>query len=107
MSEWQQVLINLINNAVEALDSDNSNKKLMINAKDEGDIIKILIQDNGCGIPAGQELKIFDLMVSNKEAGSGIGLWLSKNIINRFGGDITAHNNIDGGACFVIQLPSA
>jgi signal transduction histidine kinase len=106
MSEWQQVLINLINNAVEALDSDNSNKKLMINAKDEGDIIKILIQDNGCGIPAGQELKIFDLMVSNKEAGSGIGLWLSKNIINRFGGDITAHNNIDGGACFVIQLPS-
>lgn len=107
MSEWQQVLINLINNAIEALDGASSNKKIMINAKDEGDIIKISIQDNGCGIPAGQELKIFDLMVSNKEAGSGIGLWLSKNIINRFGGDITAHNNIDGGACFVIQLPSA
>jgi signal transduction histidine kinase len=46
-------------------------------------------------------------MVSDKAAGSGIGLWLSKNIINRLGGEITAHNPIDGGACFVIELPNA
>jgi signal transduction histidine kinase len=46
-------------------------------------------------------------MVSDKPAGSGIGLWLSKNIIDRFGGKISAHNVIDGGACFVIELPSA
>jgi K+-sensing histidine kinase KdpD len=42
-----------------------------------------------------------------KVDGSGIGLWLSKNIINRFGGVITAYNVIDGGAWFVIELPSA
>jgi signal transduction histidine kinase len=107
MSEWQQVLINVINNAIEALDAVNfGNKIINIAAKEEGKVIKIHIQDNGCGIKAGQESKIFDLMVSGKDTGSGIGLWLSKNIINRFGGEITAHNAIGGGACFVIKLPS-
>ena len=108
MSEWQQVLINLINNAIDALDRiDSDSKKIEISVKQEGKAIKIFIQDNGPGIKAGQESKIFDLMVSDKPAGSGIGLWLSKNIINRFSGEITAHNTIDGGACFVIELPSA
>lgn len=108
MSEWQQVLINLINNAIDALDEANANhKKIEISAKHEGKVIKIHIQDNGSGIKAGQESKIFNLMVSDKPTGSGIGLWLSKNIINRFGGEITAHNTSIGGACFVIELPSA
>jgi signal transduction histidine kinase len=108
IGEWQQVLINIINNAIDALDGLNSdNKRISISAKKEGQHIQILIQDNGPGIKAGQESKIFDLLVSNKQTGSGIGLWLSKNIIDRFGGKITAHNPVDGGACFVIELPSA
>jgi signal transduction histidine kinase len=108
MSEWQQVLINLINNAIDALDGINADhKKIEVSAKQENKAIKIFIQDNGPGIKAGHESKIFDLLVSDKATGSGIGLWLSKNIINRFGGELTAHNVIDGGACFVIELPSA
>jgi signal transduction histidine kinase len=108
VSEWQQVLINLVNNAIDALDeTDIDTKKIEISAKQDDKTIKISIQDNGHGIAAGQESKIFDLMVSNKRSGSGIGLWLSKTIINRFGGEITAHNTIDGGACFVIKLSSA
>jgi signal transduction histidine kinase len=106
MSEWQQVLINLINNAIDALDGVNaSQKRIEIGVKQEGKIVKISIRDNGPGIKAGQESKIFDLMVSDKPAGSGIGLWLSTNIIDRFGGQITAYNPVDGGACFVIELP--
>jgi signal transduction histidine kinase len=108
MSEWQQVLINLINNAIDALDGiDASQKRIEMGVKQEGQIVKISIRDNGPGIKTGQDLKIFDLMVSDKPAGSGIGLWLSKNIINRFGGKISAHNVIDGGACFVIELAIA
>jgi len=76
MSEWQQVLINLINNAIDALDESNADhKKMEISAKLEGKVIKIFIQDNGPGIKAGQESKIFDLMVTDKADGSGIGLW--------------------------------
>ena len=108
LSEWQQVLINLINNAIDALDEVNADhKRIEVSAKQENKAIKIFIQDNGPGIKAGYESKIFDLMVSDKATGSGIGLWLSKNIINRFGGKISAHNVIDGGACFVIELPIA
>ncbi len=106
MSEWQQVLINIINNALDALDStDSKSKKIQITAISDQSSIKVFIQDNGHGIKTGEETKIFELMVSNKQTGSGIGLWLSKNIINRHGGDITAYNAKHGGACFVIELP--
>jgi signal transduction histidine kinase len=106
LSEWQQVLINLLNNAIEALDSpDLQVKKIVISAKTINNNLEISIQDSGLGIPAGQESKIFDLMVTNKESGTGIGLWLSKNIINRYGGDISARNIQAGGALFTITLP--
>lgn len=108
MSEWQQVLINILNNAIEALEESNpAQKKIMVTIFKEADVIKVSIQDNGHGIKAGQEAKIFDLLVSNKEAGSGIGLWLSRNIMNRFGGDITAANFSGSGACFTITMPIA
>jgi signal transduction histidine kinase len=108
LSEWQQVLINLLNNAIEALDGLNTGeKKIVISAQVISNNLQISIQDNGPGIPFGQESKIFDLMVTNKESGTGIGLWLSKNIINRYGGEITTHKSIHGGACFVIVLQSA
>ena len=108
MSEWQQVLINILNNAIDALDGVNSaNKIISISAKEESKFIKLFIEDTGPGIKAGQESKIFDLMTSDKAAGTGIGLWLSKNIIARYGGDITAHNINNGGACFVVELPMA
>lgn len=106
LSEWQQVLINLLNNAIEALDSpDLQVKKIVISAKTINNNLEISIQDTGLGISAGQESKIFDLMVTNKESGTGIGLWLSKNIINRYGGDISARNIQAGGALFTITLP--
>lgn len=107
LSEWQQVLINLFNNAIEAVDQfGGKERKINISAIEQGGEIEIAIQDGGPGIPAGQESTIFDLMVTNKESGSGIGLWLTKNIINRNGGDITASNKVGGGACFTIKLPN-
>jgi signal transduction histidine kinase len=105
LGEWQQVLINLINNAIEALDNKmSSDKKLMIFSKEFNDRIEIAIEDNGPGIPSGQESKIFDLMFTSKEAGTGIGLWLSRNIIGRFGGELSVENVPSGGARFTIKL---
>ena len=90
-----------------ALKGDNFDaNEFAISAIEQGGEIEIAIQDGGPGIPAGQESTIFDLMVTNKESGSGIGLWLTKNIINRNGGDITASNKVGGGACFTIKLPN-
>lgn len=107
LSEWQQTLINLINNAIEALSEiDGAQRKITISVEKKNDQAEIAVQDNGPGILNGQESKIFDLMVTNKEAGTGIGLWLSKNILNRNGGDIFARNLPNGGACFIITIPS-
>ncbi|SNX29203.1 Signal transduction histidine kinase [Polynucleobacter meluiroseus] len=108
LAEWQQVLINLFNNAIEAFDElEQDHKKIIFSSIATSDLITISIQDNGHGIKAGQEAKIFELMVTNKATGTGIGLWLSKNIINRHGGEISARNNQDSGACFMIELPRA
>lgn len=106
LAEWQQVLINLLNNAIEALDESSDHKKISISVTKLANLIQVFIQDNGHGIPDGQEAKIFELLVSNRATGTGIGLWLSKNIVNKYGGDITGQNNPDGGACFVIEIPS-
>lgn len=106
LAQWQQVLINLLNNAIEALDeTSRHDKKIIISISKVNDLIKVSIQDNGNGIAAGQESKIFELMVTSRAKGTGIGLWLSKNIMNQYSGDITARNNPDGGACFTIEIP--
>ena len=106
-TEWQQVLINLLNNAIDSLQvSSKTTKQIVITLRQEADFIEMAIQDNGVGIPVGQEEKIFELLVSNKESGSGIGLWLTKDIIKRYQGEIFAKNIGDSGACFTVRLPA-
>ncbi|MDP3620521.1 MAG: HAMP domain-containing sensor histidine kinase [Polynucleobacter sp.] len=108
LDEWHQVLINLINNAIDALTLSNTpNKRISISVMKKNDAIWLSIEDNGPGINSGQESQIFELLVSHKKKGTGIGLRLSKNIINRNGGSIVANNLPHGGARFVIELPSA
>ena len=106
-TEWQQVLINLLNNAIDSLQvSSKTTKQIVITLRPEADFIEMTIQDNGVGIPAGQEEKIFELLVTNKESGSGVGLWLTKDIIKRYQGEIFAKNIDDSGACFTVRLPA-
>lgn len=104
--EWGQVLLNLINNSIEALQDGGSTQKLIeISAIKINKVIRITFQDNGKGLNIGQELKIFELFSSYKDTGTGIGLWLSKDIVEKYGGKITASNRHEGGACFTIELP--
>jgi C4-dicarboxylate-specific signal transduction histidine kinase len=106
-TEWQQVLINLLNNAIESLQvSRKTPKQIVITLRQEADFIELTIQDNGVGIPVGQEEKIFELLVTNKESGSGVGLWLTKDIIKRYQGEIFAKNIDDSGARFTVLLPT-
>lgn len=106
-TEWQQVLINLLNNAIDSLRiSLKTPKQIVITLRQEVDFVELAIQDNGVGIPAGQEEKIFELLVTNKESGSGVGLWLTKDIISRYDGEIFAKNVGGSGACFTVRLPA-
>jgi signal transduction histidine kinase len=104
-SEWQQVLINLLNNAIEALENyPIDHRKISITVTRTGISHEISIEDNGPGIVAGEESKIFELMISHKQGGTGIGLWLTKNILARVGGNIKVTKST-GGACFTIEMP--
>lgn len=105
MGAWQQVLMNTLNNAIDALACmPYADKKIIISVRKSNNFHEISVQDNGIGIPLGQEINIFNLAMTTKNNGSGIGLWLSKNIIESYGGQISAKNNVDGGAFVLIKI---
>ena len=107
LGEWRQVLLNIVNNAIDALaDFSSDEKRIRISIVRKDKTIHISIQDNGPGLEKGKETEIFELLVSGKQGGTGIGLWISKNIINRGGGVISAMNVRGGGARFIIELPA-
>lgn len=104
----QQLVINLFNNAIEAIENDSVNERqiILVISKDS-EFGLITIKDSGPGIPENVKPHIFELYKSSKLNGLGIGLWLSKTIIENHQGNIKASNNSDVGACLEIQLPLA
>ena len=105
-NEISQVLINLLNNSIEALSNTNqSNKEINIHTRVFGNYVELKISDNGPGIPDQLKTSIFDLMKTNKKQGMGLGLWLCKHIIDRHQGLISYQQSSLGGAEFLIQLP--
>ena len=101
-----QVIINLLNNAKDALNLkkiEDKNIKISIDSDDK--FAYISVQDNGGGIDESVMDKIFKPYFSTKNNKStGIGLYMSKQIVEQFNAEITASNS-DGGACFSIKLP--
>ena len=63
------------------------------------------VNDSGLGIDPVVFESLFELYKTSKPSGLGVGLWLSKTIIERHQGKITASNHARGGACFEIQIP--
>ena len=105
--EIQQVLLNLVNNAIQALvTSSQQDKKLSIDARHTENGILLSVSDNGDGIPAASQDHLFELLSSTKSSGMGLGLWLCKHIITRHGGSIVYEPNVGGGAKFLICLPT-
>ncbi|MBB4802726.1 nitrogen fixation/metabolism regulation signal transduction histidine kinase [Flavobacterium nitrogenifigens] len=98
----EQVLINLMTNSINALESIN-NKEIGISAEAKDNRVFIKISDNGKGIEKEIEDKIFLPFFTTRNEGAGIGLTLSKNIIEAHGGYIL-HNNKDGKTTFEICL---
>jgi C4-dicarboxylate-specific signal transduction histidine kinase len=101
----EQVLINLINNAIEAMaDNGAKGKSLSVSCTAERDGIQFSIRDNGCGLPDSAE-KIFEAFHSTKPEGLGLGLKICNTIILAHGGRLWAENNKSRGATFHFHLP--
>ena len=101
----QQVLLNLVNNAFQAVD-DGCN--LAINAAPEGrDKVSITISDNGCGMPEENLSKIFEPFFTTKERGqgTGLGLTITYGLVKKLNGNISVISKEMEGTTFIITLP--
>ncbi|MBI2832841.1 MAG: HAMP domain-containing protein [Acidobacteria bacterium] len=111
----RRVLINLVDNAVEALGGvergpvpvDGREDLILIATHHDSpnSVVRIIISDNGPGIPAGDREKLFMPYYSTKRRGSGLGLAIVRRIIAEHGGSIEVADNSPSGTKFTIELP--
>lgn len=107
--QLQQVFINLLNNARQAIEETHRHGRIRIISEVDGRTVKIRIQDDGPGISKENLAKIFDPFFTTKEVGKGTGLGLSLcyGILESHGGQITVESEPGHGATFLLTLPGA
>ena len=104
-TKLKQVFINLVKNAYEALDFSKENPSICIELSCDNSSLTISVKDNGQGITPEQLTNIFSPMVSYKSNGTGLGLPISKKIIESHSGTISVESAIGIGTTFIITLP--
>lgn len=101
-NELQQVLVNLMVNAVHAMPDGGV---LSLATADAGEgAVSLSVMDTGAGLPAELMDDLFKPFITRKKDGTGLGLWISRSIIERYGGDIHAGNRPEGGAVMTVLL---
>ena len=100
----EQVLINLVRNAIDAADKQQS--VIDINTVFNENTLLIKIKDNGCGIKSENIENIFTPFFTTKKGGNGIGLFISRKIIQTLNGTLTLQSQEGQGSVFFIQIPS-
>ncbi|MGH7930107.1 MAG: PAS domain-containing sensor histidine kinase, partial [Candidatus Binatia bacterium] len=105
--QLQQVLLNLLLNAFDAMKECPVNKReITVRAKRAGDrMVEIMVADRGAGLSSDNLAKIFQPFYTTKTNGLGMGLSISRSIIEAHGGRIWAENNADSGATFHFTVP--
>ena len=106
VSEIQQALLNLATNAIQALTTQGTaNPRIRIHVATTEAWVTCQIEDNGTGIPAHKQNDLFKFLAKSNTSGMGLGLWLTKYIVERNAGTINAGVSDLGGAMFTIELP--
>jgi hypothetical protein len=103
--QLQQVILNFLLNGADALKGITGRERRIIVKTTVGDDVEFSVRDNGVGLHPEHATKVFDAFFTTKADGMGIGLSVSKSIIERHGGRIRAEQNEDGGATFSFDLP--
>src|SRR5262249_20767390 len=104
--QLQQVLFNLVHNAVEAMQATtNRDRLLRLTTKRRPDTIALAVLDSGPGIDPKRLDSIFEAFVTTKERGIGLGLAICRMITERHGGRLTASSDGKSGALFQLILP--
>jgi PAS domain S-box-containing protein len=105
--QLQQVLLNLIMNSIDAMKDVDGTRDLVIKSQPaEHETVVISVSDTGVGLPPQEAEQIFNAFYTTKPQGTGMGLSISRSIIESHGGRLWASNNSPSGATFHISLPS-
>jgi signal transduction histidine kinase len=104
----QQVLLNLIMNALDAMEGlpPLERRIIIITRADKDDVAEVSVRDFGMGLPEDQPDKVFDHFFSTKQKGMGMGLAIVRSIVEAHGGTIVGENASDRGARMIVRLPA-
>jgi signal transduction histidine kinase len=101
----QQVLVNLVINAMDAMaETPPARRRLIIGAEVRTADVVVSVRDTGSGLPTNMNGKLFTPFVTTKAHGLGVGLTIARTIVKAHGGTIEGHNNPAGGATFTVTL---
>mgnify|MGYP003300150586 FL=1 len=102
---FRQVMLNLVQNAIAALSSDEDEKVLWVNTQVKSDSFILTVADNGCGMSEETASRIFEPYFTTKTTGTGLGLTMVYKIVKEFSGDIQVKSLLGEGTAFTISLP--
>src|SRR3981081_1693133 len=105
--QLQQVMMNLIMNSIDAMKDADGSRELTINSRSSGsEQVMVSVSDTGVGLPSPQAEQIFNAFFSTKAHGTGMGLRISRSIVESHGGRLWAADNSTRGASFHLTLPT-
>jgi two-component system sensor kinase FixL len=104
----QQVIVNLLRNSVEAMESKPRDGRLLsIRSEKAPEGVRVIVTDTGCGIPPAITARLFEPFQTTKTAGMGIGLSICQRLVQSHGGSIATRPNPLGGTVFDFVIPVA
>jgi signal transduction histidine kinase len=108
-TQLQQVVLNLVKNAIEAMAAGPATKRALrlVTTKTGQSTLSLVVQDLGPGINVKDERRVFDPFFTTKSSGMGLGLSISRRIIESHGGDLRLIETSSSGSTFEITLPDA
>jgi two-component system sensor kinase FixL len=101
----QQVMLNLIRNAMEAMEHSARRELLIASRSPDGELVEVSIGDSGAGIAPEISAQLFQPFVTTKRYGMGVGLSISRSIVESHGGQIAVEPNQGGGTVFRFTMP--
>jgi two-component system sensor kinase FixL len=105
--EVQQVVLNLLLNAFDAMNESRESEREVVVWSEPytGDSVRVGVRDSGRGLSVEMRDKIFEPFFTTKREGIGMGLSISRSIVEAHGGRLWAENNADAGATFYFTVP--
>jgi two-component system, NtrC family, sensor kinase len=101
-----QVFLNLVLNAIDATRTGSrGDPRIMVRAEQKEGAVEVTVSDNGCGIAPEHAARLFQPYFTTKRHGTGLGLFVTRKLIEEHGGAVTFEKNSEGGTSFLVRLP--